>query len=162
MGRMVIPAIWDVFWDPTDVLRTLVRAPNTLSQKNRHPKKSFLAYFRPIFSVRKIGQKSTQKEGKNVWTKFELFFQFFFQTMICSQNVLQTQGFQTLTSDFQYRTYSWRFFNFWKFYLFFIILNLKCVQYSIVGRDVRSTDIPKPKLGPKRYDKIGHFPYRTR
>ena len=106
--------------------------------------------------------KSAKKEGKNVGTFFELFFNFFFQTMICSQNVLQTQGFQTLTSDFQYRAYSWRFFDFWKFYLFFIILNLKCVEYSIVCRDVRSTDIQKPKLGPERYDNLEHFPYKTR
>ena len=106
--------------------------------------------------------KSAKKEGKNFWTFFELFFNFFFQTMICSQNVLQTRGFQTLTSDFQYRAYSWRFFNFWKFYLFFIILNLKCVEYSIVCRDVRSTDIQKSKLGPERYDNLGHFPYKTR
>ena len=80
----------------------------------------------------KIGQSQPKRNGKIL----ELFLNFFFQTMICSQNVLQTQGFQTLTSDFQYRAYSWRFFNFWKFYLFFIILNLKCVEYSIVCRDV--------------------------
>ena len=47
MGRMVIPAIWDVFWDQTDLLTMLVRPPNTLSQKNRHPKKKFFGLFLP-------------------------------------------------------------------------------------------------------------------
>ena len=47
MGRMVIPAIWDVFWDQTDLLRTLVRPPNTLSQNNRNPKKMFFGLFLP-------------------------------------------------------------------------------------------------------------------
>ena len=75
---MVIPAIWDVFWDPTEVKRTLVRAPNTLSQKNRHPKKKFLAYFRPIFSVRKIGQNQPKWKEKI----FELFFSRPFMTII--------------------------------------------------------------------------------
>ena len=44
---MVIPAIWDVFWDQTDLLTMLVRPPNTLSQKNRHPKKKFFGLFLP-------------------------------------------------------------------------------------------------------------------
>ena len=47
MGRMVIPAIWDVFWDQTDLLRTLVRPRNTLSQNNQSPKKKFFGLFLP-------------------------------------------------------------------------------------------------------------------
>ena len=47
MCRIVIPAIWDVFWDQTDLLRTLVRPPNTLSQNNRNPKKKFFGLFLP-------------------------------------------------------------------------------------------------------------------
>ena len=62
----------------------------------------------------KIGQNQPKRKEKI----FELFLNFFFQTMICSQNVLQTQGFQTLTSDFQYRAYSWRFLTFENFTFF--------------------------------------------
>ena len=45
MDRMVIPAIWDGIWDLADLLTMLVRPPNTLSQKNRHPKKKFFGLF---------------------------------------------------------------------------------------------------------------------
>jgi len=48
MGRMVIPAIWDVFWDQTDLLRTLVRPPTPSAKKIEFRKKKFfglLAYF---------------------------------------------------------------------------------------------------------------------
>ena len=36
------------------------------------------------------------------------------------------------------------------------------VEYSIEHSDVRVADMQKPILEPKRYDKIGHFSYRTR
>ena len=45
MGRVIISVIWEVFGEQADSLRTLVRSPNTPNQNNRHPKKSFLAYF---------------------------------------------------------------------------------------------------------------------
>ena len=143
--------------DNAIVFRTIELLMKTADRCLIWPKLLFGKFFEKNLLL-KIGQNQPKRKEKI----FELFLNFFFQTMICSQNVLQTQGFQTLTSDFQYRTYSWRFFNFWKFYLFFIILNLKCVEYSIVCRDVRSTDIQKPKLGPERYDNLGHFPYKTR
>ena len=41
MCRMIIPTIWDVFWDQTEIMRTFVRPSNTLSQNNRKPKTCF-------------------------------------------------------------------------------------------------------------------------
>ena len=59
MGRMVIPAIWDVFWDPIDLLTMLVRTPNNLSQKNRYPKKKFFGLFLPSQEDLTEGHKQT-------------------------------------------------------------------------------------------------------
>ena len=42
---MHIPVIWDVFWVQPDLFAMLVRTPNTLSRKNRNPKKTFLDRF---------------------------------------------------------------------------------------------------------------------
>ena len=80
MCRMVIPAIWDVFWDQTDLLRTLVRPPNTLSQKNRNPKKKIFFGLLRIFATSQKG--STGSYNKTVskiptGEKFENFFRTF-------------------------------------------------------------------------------------
>ena len=60
---MVIPAIWDVFWDQTDLLRTLVRPPNTLSQKrSKSEEKKFgdFGLFLPL--LRKALQEAITKQ----------------------------------------------------------------------------------------------------
>ena len=72
MGRMVIPAIWDVFWDQTDLLTMLVRPPNTLSQKNRHPKKKFFGLFLAYIFSKENRPKSAKRWRKN-------FSNFFFK-----------------------------------------------------------------------------------
>ena len=73
MGRMVIPAIWDVFWDQTDLLTMLVRPPNTLSQKNRHPKKKFFGLFLPSQEVLTEDHKQTVRKmptNEKIWKFF--------------------------------------------------------------------------------------------
>ena len=65
----IIPAIWDVFWDQTDLLTILVRPPNTLNQKNRDPKKII---FGPIFTFSGRpywGSQTNSKENAHKWKK---------------------------------------------------------------------------------------------
>ena len=76
MCRMVITAIWDVFWDQTDLLRALVRPPNNFSQKNRNPKKKF---FGPFLPSQKGSTGRYDKTVRKIPTneKIEIFFREF-------------------------------------------------------------------------------------
>ena len=93
--------------------------------------------------------------------KFELFFQIFAKNDVFSKSSPDS-GFSNPNFGLSISESPMKIFSFFKNPLFFHLFDLKCVEYSIVCRDVRSADFQKPKLGPKRYDKIGHFSYRTR
>ena len=77
MCGMVIPAIWDVIWGPTNLLLTFNRPPNTLSPKDRLSKKIIFTDFEVFTEAHIIACKVFSKESHPQVKNLENFFRKF-------------------------------------------------------------------------------------
>ena len=71
---MVILAIWDVIWGPTNLFPTLDRPPNTLTPKDRLSKKIIFTDFEVLTEAHIIGYKVLSKESHPQLKNLENFF----------------------------------------------------------------------------------------